>query len=129
MIRKTIHIQNSSNEVIDIDLKHREDAMGAPAIIIVHGFKGFKNFAFFPDIAERLAQAGYITITPNFSRNGIGYDFNAFEHLDKFAQNTISHELNDLQTIIDHIKEHKIGHKTINTEKLALLGLILINIC
>ena len=122
MIRKTIHIQNNSNEDINIDLRHREDAREAPAIIIIHGFKGFKNFAFFPDLADRLAMAGYVTITPNFSRNGIGYDYNTFENLDKFAQNTVSHELNDLQTIINNIKEQNIAKKTIDLDRLALLG-------
>jgi len=122
MIRKTIHIQNNSNEDINIDLRHREDAKAAPAIIIVHGFKGFKNFAFFPDLSDRLATAGYVTITANFSRNGIGYDFNTFENLDKFAENTISHELNDLQLIINNIKEQNIAKKTIDLERLALLG-------
>lgn len=122
MIRKTIHIQNNSSEDIYIDLRHREDIKNAPAIIIVHGFKGFKNWGFFPDISERLALAGYVTFTPNFSRNGIGYDYNTFQNLDKFAQNTISHELNDLQTIIDNIKSQKIAKKTASLEKFALLG-------
>jgi dienelactone hydrolase len=122
MIRKTIHIQNDSKEDINIDLRHREDAKGAPAIIIIHGFKGFKNFAFFPDLSERLAIAGYVAITPNFSRNGIGYDYNTFENLEKFAKNTISHELNDLQTIINNIKDQNIAKKTIDLERIALMG-------
>jgi pimeloyl-ACP methyl ester carboxylesterase len=122
MIRKTFHIQNELQEDIHIDLRYREDIKDAPVIIIIHGFKGFKDWAFFPDLSERLAMAGYVTITPNFSRNGIGYDINTFEHLDKFAQNTISHELNDLQIIIDNIKTQKIGKKTIDTDRMALLG-------
>jgi len=122
MIRKTIHIQNNSNEDINIDLRHREDARKAPAIIIVHGFKGFKNFAFFPDLSDRLAMAGYVTITPNFSRNGIGYDYNTFENLNKFADNTISHELNDLRAIINNIKEENIAKKVIDIDRLAFLG-------
>ncbi|MCB0282787.1 MAG: alpha/beta fold hydrolase [Calditrichae bacterium] len=122
MIRKTFHITNDSNEKINIDLRHREDAKEAPAIIIVHGFKGFKNWGFFPDLSERLAMAGYVTITPNLSRNGIGYDFNTFENLDLFANNTHSHELNDLQVVINNIKEEKIGRRTIDLDRLALLG-------
>lgn len=122
MIRKTIHIQNNSKEDINIDLRHREDAKGAPAIIIAHGFKGFKDFAFFPDLSHRLATAGYVTITANFSRNGIGYDHNTFENLDKFAMNTISHELNDLQIIINNIKEQNIAKRTIDVDRVALLG-------
>jgi dienelactone hydrolase len=122
MIRKTFHITNDSNEKINVDLRHREDAKEAPAIIIIHGFKGFKNWGFFPDLSERLAMAGYVTITPNFSRNGIGYDYNTFEYLDKFADNTHSHELNDLQIIINQIKEEKIARRTIDPERLALIG-------
>lgn len=122
MIRKTFHIQNQSLENIHIDMRHREDVKDAPVIIVVHGFKGFKDWGFFPDISERLALAGYVTITPNLSRNGIGYDFNTFEHLDKFAQNTVSHELNDLQTIINNIKNQSIGKKTIDPGRIALLG-------
>lgn len=122
MIRKTIHIENDSAEDIHIDLRHREDIKDAPAIIIVHGFKGFKNWGFFPDLSDRLALAGYVAVTPNFSRNGIEYDYNTFQNLDKFAQNTISHELNDLQIIIDNIKNQTIAKKTIDIEKIALLG-------
>jgi uncharacterized protein len=122
MIRKTFHVQNKSNEPIHIDLRHREDAHESPTVIIVHGFKGFKNWGFFPDLADRLTLAGYVTITPNFSRNGIGYDYNTFEHLDKFAENTHSHEMEDLQLIIDQIKEEKIGKRVIDIERLALLG-------
>ena len=122
MIHKTFHITNNSSEKINIDLRHREDAKEAPVIIIVHGFKGFKNWGFFPDLSERLALDGYVTVTPNFSRNGIGYDFNTFEHLDSFAENTHSHELNDLQTVIDHIKEEKIARRTIDPSRMALLG-------
>ena len=122
MIRKTFHIPNKSNEPINIDLRHREDAHESPAIVIVHGFKGFKNWGFFPDLAERLTMAGYVTITPNFSRNGIGYDYNTFEKLDKFAENSHSHEMEDLQMVIDQIKNEKIGKRVIDIERLALFG-------
>ncbi len=122
MIRKTFHVPNKSNEPINIDLRHREDAHESPSVIIVHGFKGFKNWGFFPDLAERLTMAGYVTITPNFSRNGIGYDYNTFEDLDKFAENNHSHELDDLQMVIDQIKNEKIGKRIIDVDRLALLG-------
>jgi len=122
MIRKTFHILNSSNEPINIDLRHREDAHEAPTVILVHGFKGFKNWGFFPDLADRLAMAGYVTVALNFSRNGIGYDYNTFEQLDKFAENTHSHESEDLQMVLDGIKNEKIGKRVIDINRLALLG-------
>ena len=122
MIRKTFHVQNNSNEPINIDLRHREDAHESPTVVLVHGFKGFKNWGFFPDLADRLAMAGYVTIAPNFSRNGIGYNYNTFEQLDKFAENTHTHEMDDLQIVIDQIKNEKIGKRVIDIKRLAIFG-------
>ncbi len=122
MLRKTIRIKNASQEDIYLDLRHREDAHQNPVVVIIHGFKGFKNWGFFPELGERLALAGYVTVTPNLSRNGIGYDYNTFERLDKFAENTHSHELGDIRTIIQHIQNGKIARTTADPSRMALLG-------
>lgn len=44
------------------------------AVVMAHGFKGFKDWGFFPWVAEGMAAAGYAVVTFNFSRNGIGAD-------------------------------------------------------
>ncbi len=122
MIRKSYTLKNHDNEDIHIDIQYREDARNAPTVIIVHGFKGFKDWGFFPDIARRLASSGYVTLTFNFSRNGIGLDPSQFTELDKFADNTYSHELNDLKCIIEAIKSGEIGSRIIDPERLGLIG-------
>ena len=122
MMRKSFNLINSSDENIHGDLRYREGIKNAPAIIICHGFKGFKDWGFFPILAEGLAEDGYATITFNFSRNGIGADPNNFTELDRFATNTYSHELNDLRIVIDAVSKGEIGSNIIDPEKIGLLG-------
>ena len=121
-MRKSFNLINSSNEKIQGDLRYREGIKNAPAIIICHGFKGFKDWGFFPILAEALAEDGYATITFNFSRNGIGADPNNFTELDKFANNSYSHELSDLRIVMDAVSNGQIGSNIIDPEKIGLLG-------
>ena len=37
-----------------------------PAVVICHGFKGFKDWGFFPKLSERLAVAGFTALSFNF---------------------------------------------------------------
>ena len=122
MIRKNISVTNSASEIIRAEIYHRNAIKDAPVIIICHGFKGFKNWAFFPVLAESLAQADYIALTFNFSRNGIGPDLHNFTELDKFEKNTYSHEIEDLKCIIDAVASGKIGKGLIDPERIGLMG-------
>lgn len=72
-------------------------------LIISHGFKGFKDWGFFPYAAEKLSERLNV-LTFNFSKNGVGENLMDFTELEKFAQNTYSNELEDLASVIAHIK-------------------------
>ena len=121
-MRKSFNLINSSEEKIHGDLRYREGAKNEPVIVICHGFKGFKDWGFFPVLAESLAEDGYVTITFNFSRNGIGADPNNFTELEQFARNTYSHELSDLKTVVDAIAAGEVGKNIIDPGKIGLLG-------
>lgn len=122
MLRKSFTLINHSNEYIRGDLRYREDARNVPAIIICHGFKGFKDWGFFPYVSEVLANAGYAIVSFNFSRNGIGADPFSFTELDKFAENNYSHELADLETVYNAIKNNKLGSGIFDPENIGMLG-------
>jgi len=122
MLHKNISVMNSESEIIRAELYYRNAIKDAPVILICHGFKGFKNWAFFPFLAESLAQAEYVTLTFNFSRNGVGPDLQNFTELDKFEKNTYTHELNDLNRIVDAISSGEVGKGLIDTEKIGLIG-------
>jgi pimeloyl-ACP methyl ester carboxylesterase len=76
-----------------------------PAIILCHGFKGFKDWGFFPRAAERLALAGFAAVSFNFSGSGVGEDGESFDELERWGGQTISGDLADLATVTDFVTE------------------------
>jgi uncharacterized protein len=93
------------NRVIRGDIRLPKPQLPAPVLFICHGFKGFKDWGFFPVLAEKLAEAGFVTVTFNFSMNGIGEDLENFTELEKFSLNTFSREQEDLAFLIQKVRE------------------------
>jgi len=122
MVRKVYHIRNRHNEDIALDFRFEEGSRDVPTVLILHGFKGFKDWGFFPDLGRRLTHAGYATVCFNFSRNGVGSNPEVFSELDKFAENTYSHELEDVQTVLQAIDNGIIGKNIIDRERIGILG-------
>lgn len=122
MFHKNFTLTNSESELIRLEAHYREDVKDAPIVVICHGFKGFKDWGFFPAIADTLASAGYFVITFNFSRNGIGSDLQNFTELDLFAKNTYTHELKDLACVFESLTSKTIGKGMTDPERIGLLG-------
>ncbi|MDX1645578.1 MAG: alpha/beta fold hydrolase [Longimicrobiales bacterium] len=90
------------------------------AVIVVHGFKGFKDWGFFPRVCRELARAGLVAVSFNFSRNGIGDDPLEFTALERFAANTLSLELDELLGVIRSVQEGSLP--TGRPSRIGLLG-------
>jgi uncharacterized protein len=90
------------------------------AVILVHGFKGFKDWGFFPWLAHRLVERGFAVVSPNFSLNGIGPDPLSFTELDAFARNTLSREALELRMVIDALEQGTV--LPVPPVRLGLLG-------
>ena len=65
-------------------------------VVVVHGFKGFKDWGFFPWVAEHLCNHDFAVCRFNMSRSGIGENPESFERLDLFADDTYSEQIADL---------------------------------
>ncbi len=74
-----------------------------PAVIICHGFKGFKDRGMFPKVAERLALAGFTAVTFNFSGSGVGPTGDVVDEPERWFRQTLSGDLADLETVISHV--------------------------
>ncbi|MCZ6759011.1 MAG: alpha/beta fold hydrolase [Gemmatimonadetes bacterium] len=81
------------------DVRAAGGGSGAPAVVICHGFKGFKDWGFFPHLADRIAKAGITAISFNFSGSGVGEDGETFSEPERFAKNTYTRELKDLESV------------------------------
>ena len=79
-----------------------------PAVLVVHGFKGFKDWGMFPPLAERLAQAGFSAVSFNLSGSGVG-DAGEFTWPERFGHNTFSAELADIATVLDALAAGKLS--------------------
>lgn len=96
-------------------------AVRRPVLIICHGFKGFKDWGFFPYAARRFAEAGFYTVTFNFSCNGVAET--DFDELDKFALNTYSREQQDLTYLLHALGTGELPRsEQADTGKVCLLG-------
>jgi dienelactone hydrolase len=93
-----------------------------PVVVICHGFKGFKDWGFFPYVAERLSQAGFLAVSFNFSGAGVGADLQNFTELDRFATDTISAQVDDLGCVLDAVTDGSIGSGRADLQRIALLG-------
>lgn len=102
--KKAITFNTSPGNLIHLDLYGTDLPGDAPAIVYIHGFKGFKNWGFVPHLAETLVKNGFKVITFNFSHNGIGDDFLNFTELEKFKQNTFSLEVEEAREIIHAVR-------------------------
>jgi dienelactone hydrolase len=93
-----------------VDVRATSRASSMPAVLICHGFKGFKDYAFLPIFADRLARAGFTAITVSVSGSGVDAAGD-FTHLDRFAVNTYSRELDDLGVVIEALYDGSLGTK------------------
>jgi alpha-beta hydrolase superfamily lysophospholipase len=71
-------------------------------VVVVHGFKGFKDWGFFPWVAEFLCDHGLAMVRFNMSRNGIGENPDTFDRLDLFAGDTYTTQIHDLVDVVRH---------------------------
>lgn len=79
-----------------------------PAVAIVHGFKGFKDWGMFPPLAERIARAGMTAVSFNMSGSGVD-DAGDFTLEERFGRNTYSAELADLDQVLSALTAGEFG--------------------
>ncbi|HEX7192287.1 MAG TPA: alpha/beta fold hydrolase [Thermoanaerobaculia bacterium] len=97
-----MHFTTTSHEGLPI--RGNIDAPPDPSalVVIVHGFKGFKDWGFFPWLAEMLCDSGFAAVRFNMSRSGVGENLDTFDRLDLFAGDTYTAQLHDLHIAVAH---------------------------
>lgn len=111
-------LSGSLGEIL-IDVRAGGRASTRPAVLVLHGFKGFKDWGMFPPLSQRLAQAGFIAVSPNLSGSGVD-DAGDFSLPERFGHNTFSAELEDVRLVVDALMAGQLGVPTPST--LGLVG-------
>jgi pimeloyl-ACP methyl ester carboxylesterase len=98
-----ITVPNRHGEPLHTTATIPSDTFGGtarPLLLILHGFKGFRNYSFLPWIAQAAAAHGLIAVRMCFSRNGMGNTSWMVQDMAAFAANTISHEVDDVHDVL-----------------------------
>lgn len=103
-MEKNYSLKTSRNEILQVSTFLLKNMKVDKAIIYVHGFKGFKDWGFVPYVGEYFSEKGFFVITFNFSHNGIGKNAREFTEFEKFEKNTFSLEIEELNEIINAIR-------------------------
>lgn len=84
------------------DVRVREGHRADAALVFIHGFKGFRRFGFFPNLARAAAVRGYAAVTFDFSHNGIGEDgADTFSAMHLFTEQTHTRNLAEIRRVVD----------------------------
>lgn len=103
---------------VRVESSAEEASTPRPAVLILHGFKGFMDWGFFPEFSRRLAEAGLVVVSLNASGSGIGDDPERFTEEEAFAKNTYSKELEDLELV----RAYTAGLPGVDPARLAVCG-------
>ncbi len=119
-MNKDFRLKTKHGNLLNISAYGLDYLSTAPCLIFVHGFKGFKDWGFYPFLGDYFSKKGFFVLTFNFSHNGIGFSNSDFSEMDKFAKNTISLEVSELNDLINAYDEGFFGNHISN--KIALIG-------
>lgn len=103
------------------EIKTKDGGKDLPVVIAAHGFRGFKDWGFWPYVTDALAEQGFYTVIFDFSR----IDAAAAKQPEAvIAQaRTLSRELEDLQTILTLVREHRLPLSgSADSGRIGLLG-------
>jgi uncharacterized protein len=94
-----------------------------PCVVLCHGFQGFKDWAFFPHLAEALVFSGFAVISFSNSHCGVSAGSDHFDRLDLLERGTVSTDLGDLQVVLGALFDGTLpGSRMLDLAKVALLG-------
>ncbi|MFB9330356.1 alpha/beta hydrolase family protein [Paenibacillus aurantiacus] len=103
------------------EIKAIEGQKDLPVVVVAHGFRGFKEWGFWPHVTDVLAEQGFYTVVFDFSR----IDAAATKQPEAvIAQaRTLSRELEDLETILTLVREQRLPQSdSADPTRIGLLG-------
>lgn len=107
------------------DVRYLSNGKRKPIILLIHGFKGFKDFMYFNLFADLLCKDGFVVVKMNLSHNGTTPEQPVdFADLEAFGNNNYTIELDDIGVMLDHIEspDFKVDKEELDLNKIYLMG-------
>ena len=116
-------IKGKHNKPIVTDYFYKKNKQKKPIAIFCHGYKGYKDWGAWNLMATHFAENEVFFVKFNFSHNGgTPQQPIDFPDLEAFAENNFTKELDDLDSVINHIVKDKNITTEIDTENITLIG-------
>ena len=94
-----------------------------PVVLLLHGFKGFMDWGFFPLLARELCEHGMAAVAFNFSGSGMGADLVSFTEDEAFAKDTLTKQLADVERVREHVERELAGRRgLVDAGRLGIFG-------
>jgi len=121
-LKNSAEIASPQGETIRCDIRAPAGSRSLPVVIICHSFMAFKDWGFFPFVADRIAGEGFVTVIFNFSRNGVSGDGDRITDFGKFSTNSFSVELGDLGSVVKAVRGGGLAAGSGDPGRIVLLG-------
>lgn len=124
-ILKNIELIGASNRPFLIDVYFESNETAKPVVLFTHGFKGFKDWGHWSEIAAAFVAEGFVFVAANLSHNGTTIDAPLdFNDLEAFGENNYSKELFDQGVILDWLSgtDCEIPKGEFDPERISLIG-------
>jgi uncharacterized protein len=119
IVDKSFRIGLEEGLYIEGQVKTLETGTAKPVLLIAHGFRGTKDWGFWPEVSDRFAERGFYTVIFNFSRLSVPE-----EEVEARAQHsTLSRELSDLKLLLEHVQGASLPFASeSDTARIGVLG-------
>ena len=116
-------LKNEGKKSILYDVFYKKNSLKKPVVIFCHGYKGFKDWGAWSLAGKEFAKNNFSFIKFNFSHNG-GTIKNPidFPDLEAFGNNNFSHELNDIEIILESLIKNKDFKNDFDFNDISLIG-------
>ena len=78
-------------------------------VILMHGFKGYKDYGFIPVLAHDLCDSGMIVHRFNFSTSGMTNDIETFARPDLFELDTWNRQVEDVRRVVQAVRSDELA--------------------
>ncbi|KRO88119.1 MAG: DUF1749 domain-containing protein [Bacteroidetes bacterium] len=122
-VEKNLILEEKNKKSIVYDVFHLNNSIRKPLVVFSHGYKGFKDWGPWDLVGKEFAKHNFVFVKFNFSHNG-GTLNNPidFPDLKAFGNNNYTHELDDIDRVLNFFKTSNPYSKNIDLNAIILIG-------
>ena len=109
ILRTGFELRPADGPPIRGEVRVAEGRKPKSAVVVCHGFKGFRTWGPWPALARALAAHGHAAVTFDFSHSGVGADGVDFSALDLFRESTHTRNVEEIWMVIDALEDRRLG--------------------